>query len=64
MTREKLELLHEELAGLQSAANHLGYTSDKMPEIYTVVAALTPTLLPVVPKVIAYANDLTRRHHA
>ena len=40
------------------------YASDKMPEIYTVVAAMTPTLLSVIPKVIAYANDLTRRHHA
>lgn len=151
MTREKLELLQEELAGLQLAANYLGYSmercrnligreemppedlerlesltsrfarlsdlliqrifrlideielvgagtlldriyraekrgwaeasemikihelrnliaheyaSDKMPEIYSVVATLPPTLLAVVPKVIAYANDLTRRHHA
>lgn len=148
MTREKLELLQEELIGLQSAANHLGYymercrkligqeemppeelerlesltsrfarladlliqrifrlideieltgtgtlldriyraekrgwveasemikirelrnliaheyASDKMPEIYTVVAAMTPALLAVVPKVIAYANDIIRR---
>lgn len=148
MTREKLELLQEELAGLQSAANHLGYSmercrdligreeippeelerlesltsrfarladlliqrifrlideieladtgtlldriyraekrgwaeapeiirirelrnliaheyaSDKMSEIYTVVAAMSPVLLTVVPKVIAYANDLNRR---
>lgn len=58
MTREKLELLQEELAGLQLAANHL------MLEIYSVVAALTPALLAVVPKVIAYANDLTQQHHA
>lgn len=151
MTREKLELLQEELIGLQSAANHLGYSmercqsligqvemppeelerlesltsrfarladlliqrifrlideieltgtgtlldriyraekrgwveasemikirelrnliaheyaSDKMPEIYTVVAAMSPALLAVVPKVIAHANDLIRRSPA
>lgn len=149
MTREKLELLLEELIGLQSAANHLGYSlercrnligqeklppeelerlesltsrfarladlliqrifrlideieltgsgtlldriyraekrgwaeasemikirelrnliaheyaSDKMPEIYAVVAAMSPALLAVVPKVIAYANDISRRY--
>lgn len=151
MTREKLDLLQEELAGLQLAANHLGYSmercrnlivreqmppedlerlesltsrfarladlliqrifrlideielagdgtlldriyraekrgwaeasemikirelrnliaheyaSDKMSEIYTVAAAMSPVLLAVVPKVIAYANDITRRFHA
>jgi len=40
------------------------YASDKMPEIYTVVAAMSPVLLAVVPKVIAYANDIIRRSPA
>lgn len=40
------------------------YASDKMPEIYTVVAAMSPVLLAVVPKVIAYANNIIRRFPA
>ena len=40
------------------------YASDKMPEIYAVVAAMSPVLLAVVPKVIASANDTIRRFHA
>lgn len=148
MTREKLELLEEELIGLQSAANHLGYSiercrsligqedmlpeelerlesltsrfaklsdiliqrifrlideveligtstildriyraekrgwaessemikiselrnlivheydSDKMSDIYTVVAAMSPVLLAVVHKVIEYINKLIQQ---
>ena len=34
---------------------------EKMPEIYTDVVTLSPVLLAVVPKVIAYASDITRR---
>ncbi len=40
------------------------YASDKMPEIYAVVAAMSPALLAVVPKVITYANDIIRRSPA
>lgn len=40
------------------------YANDKMPEIYTAVAAMSPALLAVVPKVITYANDVTRRYPA
>ncbi len=40
------------------------YASDRMPEIYTAVAAMSPALLAVVPKVIAYANDIIRRYPA
>ena len=42
MTREKIELLQEELLGLQLAAGHL--------EIYTAVAAMSPTLLGSFPR--------------
>lgn len=62
MTREKIELLQEELTGLQLAAGHLEYSNDKMSEIYAAVIALSPSLLVAVPKIIAYANDLTRRY--
>lgn len=37
------------------------YADEKMPEIYAAVANLSTTLLAVVPKVVDYANDLTRR---
>jgi hypothetical protein len=40
------------------------YASDKMPEIYTAVAAMSPVLLAVVPKVIASVNDIIRRYPA
>ena len=35
--------------------------NEKIPEIYTAVVTLCPALLAVVPKVIAYASDITRR---
>jgi hypothetical protein len=38
------------------------YANDKMPEIYLAVATLSRPLLAVVPKVIAYANDMIRRY--
>jgi hypothetical protein len=38
------------------------YASDKMSEIYSIVAAMSPALLAVVPRVIAYANDLSKRY--
>ncbi len=62
MTREKIELLQEELTGLQLAAGHLEYSNEKMSEIYEAVISLSPSLLVAVPKVIAYANNLTRRY--
>jgi hypothetical protein len=37
------------------------YANEKMPEIYTAVVTLSPALLAVVPKVIAYASDITRQ---
>lgn len=36
------------------------YADEKMPEIYAAVATLSPVLLTVVPKVIAYAGNITR----
>ena len=54
MTREKIVLLQKELLGLQLAAGHL--------EIYATVVAMSPTLLAVVPKVIAYADNTIRRY--
>ncbi len=38
------------------------YASDKMPEIYIAVAASSPVLLAVVPKVFAYASDFAGRY--
>jgi hypothetical protein len=38
------------------------YANDKMPEIYTAVTVVSPILLAVVPKVVAYANDIIRRY--
>ncbi len=40
------------------------YASDKMQEIYAVVAAMSPKLLAVVPKVMMYAQDIARRYPA
>ena len=40
------------------------YADDKMPEIHAAVAALSPALLAVVPKVITYADDIIRRYPA
>lgn len=36
------------------------YANEKMPEIYAAVVAMSPVLLVVVPKVIAYAEDITK----
>lgn len=38
------------------------YAADKMAEIYAAVAALSPQLLAVVPRVIAYARELQGRY--
>ena len=38
------------------------YATEKMLEIYAAVAAMSPTLLAVVPKVIAYADNTIRRY--
>lgn len=38
------------------------YASDKMPDIYRAVAALTPALLASIPKVKASADDLLDRY--
>lgn len=38
------------------------YSNEKMSEIYEAVISLSPSLLVAVPKVIAYANNLTRRY--
>jgi len=38
------------------------YATEKMPEIYAAVATLSPALLAVVPKVIAYSRDTIRRY--
>ena len=38
------------------------YANEKMPEIYSAVAALSPALLAVVPKVINYADNIIRQY--
>jgi len=38
------------------------YAAEKMAEIYAAVAALSPPLLAVVPRVVAYARELERRY--
>lgn len=38
------------------------YASDKMPEIYAVIIAMSPALLAVVPQVVSYANELSKRY--
>ena len=38
------------------------YATEKMREIHAAVAALSPALLAVVPKVIAYTDDTIRRY--
>ncbi len=38
------------------------YASDKMLDIYAVVAAISPVLLAVVPKVISYAAEIAKRY--
>ena len=38
------------------------YATEKMLEIYTSVAAMSPALLTAVPKAIAYANTLIQRY--
>lgn len=40
------------------------YANDKMPEIHATVAAKSPAPLAVVPKVIAYVGDITRKYPA
>lgn len=75
MTREKIELLQGELLGLHLAAGHLGYSlercqdliaheysTEKMPEVYAAVAALSPAVLTAVPKVIAYAKNAINQY--
>jgi hypothetical protein len=38
------------------------YANDKLPELYRAVLTLSPALLAVVPKVVAYANELIGRY--
>jgi hypothetical protein len=40
------------------------YATEKMLEIYTAVATLSPALLAAVPKVIAYARNTIQRYPA
>jgi uncharacterized protein with HEPN domain len=40
------------------------YANDKMPEIFSAVAALTPPLLAIVPKVTQHAQDLIHKYPA
>jgi len=66
MNPDKLLLLQEGLAHLEQAASHLAlsheYAADRLPEIYQSVAVLTPRLLAVVPKVLAYAVQLAQHY--
>lgn len=38
------------------------YAADRMPDIYQAVAALTPTLLAIVPKVMLHAKQLAQQY--
>jgi len=38
------------------------YATEKMPEIYSAVAAMAPILLEAVPKVVEYANNTIRKY--
>lgn len=38
------------------------YATEKMPEIYAAVAAMSPTLLAAVPKLIAFAGNLIQQY--
>jgi len=38
------------------------YSTEKMPEVYAAVAALSPQVLTAVPKVIAYADNVINRY--
>jgi uncharacterized protein YutE (UPF0331/DUF86 family) len=38
------------------------YATDRMPEIYQAVSALTPKLLMIVPKIRSYAEQLTKQY--
>ena len=40
------------------------YANDKMPEVFAAVAALSPILLAVIPKVIEYVNNLINEYSA
>ena len=40
------------------------YADDQMASIHTEVAALSPSLLETIPKVVAYGNELIRRYPA
>ena len=40
------------------------YATEKMPEIYAAVAAMSPTLLAAVPKVVTYAEQMISRYPA
>lgn len=68
MTREKIQLLQEELIGLQlikirELRNLIAheYATEEMPAVYAAVAALSPSLLAAVPKVINYAEKISQR---
>lgn len=53
------ELIH--IRELRNLIAH-EYAAEKMPEIYAAVAAMSPALLDVVPKVVEYANDSIRKY--
>lgn len=40
------------------------YASEKMSEIYSVVATMSTVLVAIVPKVIAYAGNIIEKHYA
>ncbi|MEO8122115.1 MAG: hypothetical protein ABI606_22665 [Rhodoferax sp.] len=40
------------------------YATEKMLEIYSAVAAMSPTLLAAVPKIIAYAEKIIQKYPA
>lgn len=62
MRREKTELLKNELTDLLIQRIFRLIANKKIAKIYAVVANMSSALLAVVPNVIAYAGNITRRY--
>jgi|APLak6261668527_1056067.scaffolds.fasta_scaffold07728_2 hypothetical protein len=62
MRREKTELLKNELIDLLIQRIFRLIANKKIAKIYAVVANMSSALLAVVPNVIAYAGNITRRY--
>ena len=53
-----------ELVNIRELRNLIAheYATEKMPEIYSAVVAMSPVLLEAVPKVVEYANNTIRKY--